>query len=47
MIRKLSFLLTVALALGLVIALSNCGKKGKLEKPPAETSALTDDHHLG
>lgn len=47
MIRKLSFLLTVVVAIGLVIVLSQCGKKGKLEKPPAETSALLIDHHLG
>lgn len=46
MIRKLSFLLTIAVVVGLAIALSNCGKKGKLEKPPAETSALPYDHQL-
>ena len=36
MIRKLSLLLTVAAALGLVVALSSCGRKGPLEPPPAE-----------
>lgn len=34
MIRKLSLLLTLAAALGLVVVLSNCGKKGALEPPP-------------
>lgn len=43
MIRKLSFLLTLAVALGLAVALSKCGKKGKLEPPPKETSALMTD----
>lgn len=40
MIRKLSLLLTLAAALGLVVVLSNCGKKGDLEPPP-ESAALT------
>jgi len=39
-IRKLSLLLTVAVALGLVLALSKCGKKGALESPPKKESAL-------
>jgi predicted small lipoprotein YifL len=38
MFRKLSLLLTVAAALGLVVAMSGCGKKGGLEKPPAEAA---------
>ena len=36
MIRKLSLLLTIVAALGLVVALSSCGRKGPLEPPPAE-----------
>lgn len=36
MIRKLSLLLTIIAALGLVAALSSCGRKGLLEPPPAE-----------
>ncbi len=43
MIRKLSLLLTIALALGLFIALSGCGKKGQLERPPKEASAFALD----
>ena len=43
MIRKLSLLLTIAVAIGLVIALNRCGKKGQLERPPKETSALVVD----
>ena len=38
MIRKLSLLLTVAAALGLVVAMAGCGKKGGLERPPAEAA---------
>ncbi len=34
MLRKLSLLLTVAAALGLLVALANCGKKGPLQPPP-------------
>ena len=36
MIRKLSLLMTIIAALGLVVALSSCGRKGPLEPPPAE-----------
>lgn len=43
MIRKLSLLLTIALAIGLVIALNRCGKKGQLERPPKESAALVID----
>lgn len=42
MIRKLSLLLTVLAALGLVLAMANCGKKGPLEPPPKEKSADKD-----
>ena len=34
MIRKLSLLLTILAALGLVVALAGCGKRGALEAPP-------------
>ncbi len=34
MIRKLSLLMTILAALGLVVALAGCGKKGELEAPP-------------
>lgn len=40
MIRKLSLLMTILAALGLVVALAGCGKRGVLEAPPQE-SALT------
>ena len=36
MIRKLSLLMTLIAAIGLVVALSSCGRKGPLEPPPAE-----------
>ena len=36
MIRKLSLLMTIIAAIGLVVALSSCGRKGPLEPPPAE-----------
>ena len=36
MVRKLSLLLTIAAALGLIVALSSCGRKGPLDPPPAE-----------
>ena len=36
MMRKLSLLLTVAAALGLLAAMAGCGKKGGLERPSAE-----------
>ena len=39
MMRKLSLLLTIAAALGLIVALSSCGRKGPLEPPSAEASA--------
>jgi predicted small lipoprotein YifL len=39
MIRKLSVILTILAALGLVIALAGCGKKGALLPPPAEAPA--------
>ena len=38
MVRKLSLLLTIAAALGLIVAMSSCGKKGPLEPPPAEAA---------
>ena len=38
MIRKLSLLLTILAALGLVVALIGCGKRGALEAPPQESS---------
>lgn len=40
MLRKLSLLLTIAVALGLVAALASCGVRGPLEPPPAEASAV-------
>lgn len=41
MIRKLSLLLTIVAALGLVVALAGgCGKKGPLKPPPE--AALQD-----
>lgn len=43
MIRKLSLLLTIAVAVGLFIALGGCGKKGQLERPPKESSAFVLD----
>ena len=39
MIRKLSLLMTIVAAIGLIVALSNCGRKGPLEPPPAEVRA--------
>jgi predicted small lipoprotein YifL len=39
MIRKFSLLLTILAALGLVVALVGCGKRGALEAPP-QGSAL-------
>ena len=38
MIRKLSLLLTILAALGLVVALVGCGKRGALEAPPQESA---------
>ena len=45
MINKLSLLLTIVVAIGLVIALNNCGKKSALEPPPKDeqkTSLVTE-----
>jgi len=39
MMRKLSLFLTLAAALGLVVVLSGCGKKGSLEPPPESAQA--------
>ena len=36
MIRKLSLLMTIVAAIGLVVALSSCGRMGPLEPPPDE-----------
>ena len=44
MIRKLSLLMTILAALGLVVALVGCGKRGALEAPTQE-SALTQPPH--
>ena len=38
MIRKLSLLLTILAALGLVVALVGCGKRGAREAPPQEST---------
>jgi len=40
MIRKLSLLMTIIVAIGLVVALSSCGRKGPLEPPPAEAHVV-------
>ena len=40
MIRKLSLLMTIVAAIGLVVALSSCGRKGPLEPPPAEAQVV-------
>ncbi len=40
MIRKLSLLMTIVAAIGLVVALSSCGRKGPLEPPPAEAHVV-------
>ena len=50
MTGKLSLLLTVAVVVGLVIALNNCGKKGQLEPPPKDeqkTSLFAEPHGEG
>lgn len=39
MLRKLSLLLTIAAALGLIAALASCGVRGPLEPPPAEAAS--------
>ncbi len=44
MIRKLSLLLTILAALGLVVALAGCGKRGALEAPPE--AALEQTHRM-
>jgi predicted small lipoprotein YifL len=41
MIRKLSLIMTILAALGLVVALAGCGKKGELEAPPPESALET------
>ena len=43
MIRKLSLLMTIIAAIGLVVVLSNCGRKGPLEPPPSEAHAVPQD----
>ena len=40
MVRKLSLLMTIIAAIGLVVALSSCGRKAPLEPPPAEAHAV-------
>ena len=40
MVRKLSLLMTIIAAIGLVVALSSCGRKGPLEPPPAEAHVV-------
>jgi predicted small lipoprotein YifL len=42
-IRKFSLLLTILAALGLIVALVGCGKRGALEAPPQD-SALKQPH---
>ncbi len=42
MIRKLSLLMTIIAAIGLVVALSSCGRKGPLEPPPADAHAVPE-----
>jgi|TARA_B100000809_G_scaffold250744_1_gene283532 predicted small lipoprotein YifL len=42
-IRKFSLLLTILAALGLIVALVGCGKRGALEAPPQD-SALEQPH---
>ena len=39
MIRKLSLLMTIVAAIGLIVALSSCGRKAPLEPPPADARA--------
>ena len=43
MIRKLSLLFTIIAALGLVVALMSCGRKGPLELPQ---SSYTSSHFV-
>ena len=40
MIRKFSLQLTILAALGLVVALVGCGKRGALEAPAQELSLI-------
>jgi predicted small lipoprotein YifL len=46
MIRKLSLLMTILAALGLVVALAGCGKKGPLEAPPQEAALESPERRL-
>ena len=46
MIRKLSLLLTIVAALGLILAMAGCGKKGQL-KPPPEAALHVDESPSG
>ena len=39
MIRKLSLLMTIVTAIGLIVALSSCGRKAPLEPPSADARA--------
>ena len=45
MIRKLSLLMTILAALGLVGAMAGGGKRGALEAPPQE-AALAQPHQI-
>ena len=40
MIRKLSLLMTIVAAVGLIVALSSCGRMGPLQPPPDEAQAV-------
>ena len=42
MIRKLSLLMTIVAAIGLIVALSSCGRMGPLELPSAEVRAAPE-----
>lgn len=42
MIRKLSLLMTIVAAIGLIVALSSCGRMGPLEPPSAEVHAAPE-----
>jgi predicted small lipoprotein YifL len=44
MIRKLSLVMTILAALGLVVALAGCGKRGALEAPPQESAVQPPLH---
>ena len=41
MIRKLSLLMTIVAAIGLIVALSGCGRKAPLEPPPEDARAAS------